>query len=391
MALRRERRGTVLFGLSGPEATRPVPRDAGRTPPLVMHVFPSFVVGGAQVRFASIANRFGNRFRHVVISMNGNAACRERLSPALQASFPDIEVRKGDPLGNIRRFRRMLRDLRPDVLVTGNWGSIEWAVANIGPVARHIHVEDGPGPDEQSGQLRRRVLARRLILRRSLVVLPSRTLLRMATNVWRLDPSRLRYIPNGIDLGRFAARRETAPRDGPPVIGTVAALRPEKNLARLLRAVRLVADMQPVRLVVVGDGPERGGLEALGRKLGLQEIVRFAGHVAEPAPLYRSFDVFALTSDTEQMPFSVLEAMAAGLPVASTDVGDVRLMLAAENHDFISGPADAALAGNLLGLLRDDAARQRIGAANRDKAEREYDQETMFRAYGALLDRSGPV
>ena len=354
-------------------------------PPLLLHAFSSFAVGGAQTRFAAIVNRYPRAWRHVIVAMDGNLECRERLSPDLEVIFPAIDIRKGDTLGNARRFRRVLRELRPHALVTGNWGAIEWAIANAWPLARHIHTEDGFGPDEHDRQLPRRVLTRRIVLRRATVVLPSRTLWRIATEVWKLDPARLQYIPNGIDLSRFAPSATGVDRQE-PVIGCVAALRAEKNLARLLRAFRLVADEMPARLVIVGDGPERGALEALAGTLGLGARVAFTGHVAEPQRLYRDFDIFALTSDTEQMPMTVLEAMAAGLPVAATDVGDIRDMLAAENREFIVPSDDAALAGALGSLLRQPALRRAVGAANRARAERDYDQEAMFRAWRALFN-----
>ena len=354
-------------------------------PPLLLHAFSSFAVGGAQVRFAAIANRYPRAWRHAIVAMDGNLECRERLSSEVDASFPEIRLRKGDTVGNALRLRRVLRELRPHVLVTGNWGAIEWAMANALPLVRHIHTEDGFGSEERDRQLPRRVWTRRIFLRRATVVLPSRMLWRIATEIWRLDPSRVRYIPNGIDLARFAgAAVAHFPGEG-PVIGCVAALRTEKNLARLVRAFHLVAAEFPARLAIVGDGPERPALEALAASLGLSKRVLFTGHVPEPAPLYRAFDIFALTSDTEQMPMTVLESMAAALPVAATDVGDIKEMLAAENRDFIVPRDDQALADALLALLRRPELRRAVGTANRARAERDYDQEVMFRAYAALF------
>ncbi|MCW3476889.1 glycosyltransferase [Limobrevibacterium gyesilva] len=360
--------------------------------PLLLHVYATFAVGGPQVRFAAVANRFGRRWRHAIVAMDGDLACRERLSPGLDVAFPRVDIRKGDTLGNVRRFRAMLRALRPDALITSNWGSIEWAMANALPLARHIHVEDGFGPEERAAQIPRRVLLRRLFLRRATVVVPSRVLWRIATGTWRLDVRRVRYVPNGIDLARFQVT-DHAPRDG-LVVGTVAALRAEKNLGRLLRAFRLMADAMaadaaPPRLVIAGDGPERPGLEALAAELGLADRVGFIGHVSEPQHLYRGFDVFALSSDTEQMPLSVLEAMAAGLPVAATDVGDIRDMLCDGNRALVTPPTDAALAVSLGTLATQPELRRAIGAANRAKAERDFDQEDMFRAYAALFDGPG--
>jgi glycosyltransferase involved in cell wall biosynthesis len=360
-------------------------------PRKLLTVFATFGVGGPQVRFAAIANRFPERYRHLIVAMDGVIAARERLAPELDVAFPSIEIRKGATLANRRTFRAALRDWRPSLLVTCNWGSIEWAMANLPPLCHHLHIEDGFGPEEQQVQLRRRVLTRRLVLARTTVVVPSRNLERIATGTWRLSTRRVRYIPNGIDLARFAAPpdaslRAKIPGDG-PIIGAVSALRPEKNFQRLLGAFEIATRQVPARLALVGDGPERPALERLAVELGIAERVYFAGHVAAPAPFYGVFDLFAVSSDTEQMPIAVIEAMAAGLAAASTDVGDVRTMLATENAPLVGPLSDAALAESLLALLRDPDLRRRIGAANRTKAARDYDQETMFQAYAALFDR----
>jgi glycosyltransferase involved in cell wall biosynthesis len=359
------------------------PQQTTSGAPLVVHVFPGFGVGGAQVRFAALANHFGAAFRHSIVSLDGNLACRERLRPDLDVTFPTVDAPKQATIANALRFRGLLRAWHPALLVTNNWGAIEWAMANLLPIARHVHIEDGFGPEERDRQLPRRALIRRLVLARSTVVLPSRNLQRIATTIWKLPRARVRYIANGIDLERFAAGRAPARAAATlPVSGTGAGLRAEKNLPRLLRAFAAVA--QPARLVIAGDGPERPALEALAESLGVRERVRFAGHIDDPAPIYAGFDVFALSSDTEQMPLSVIEAMAAGLPIATTDVGDVRAMLAAENVPFVGRLDDVELARSLTTLLGDPALRTRIGAANQAKARAEFDQAAMFRDYGAL-------
>jgi glycosyltransferase involved in cell wall biosynthesis len=362
----------------------------GPPPPLLLHVFPSFAVGGAQVRMAAIANRFGARWRHAVVALDGRHDCAERLAPHVPYEGVPFPYRRDEALPTrLSSIAVLLRSLAPAALVTSNWGSIEWAMANrLGPRLRHVHLEDGFGPDEAQGQKRRRVWTRRAVLRRSEVVLPSTVLLRAAREAWRLPERRLHFVPNGLDLRRFrpdGPRLDLAPEGEGPVIGTVAALRAEKNIARLLRAAAVLhAEGARFRLVVLGDGPERAGLERLAAELGLP--ARFPGHVADPAAAYRGFDVFALSSDTEQMPFSVLEAMASGLPVASTDVGDVRHMLGEGSAQHLAAKEDAALAAAIRPLLGDAALRARLGSANRAKAERDYDQEAMFAAHARLLD-----
>lgn len=356
-------------------------QTADHTPaPLVAHVFPTFAVGGAQVRFAAIANHFGPAFRHIVVALDGNLACRERLRPDLDVTFPTVTATRNAMLANAWHYRARLRAWRPDVLVTCNWGAIEFALANIVPVTRHLHVVDGFGPEERAAQIRRRVLTRRLVLRQTPVVLPSRTLMQIATEMWKLPPRVLRYVPNGIDLARFAT--DGSRRGSPePVIGTVAALRPEKNIARLLRAF---ATLPSGRLIIVGDGPERPALQALTTALGVAERVRFAGHHQDTAGFYAQFDIFALSSDTEQMPLSVIEAMAAGLPVVSTDVGDVRLMLTEQNGCYVTKLDHAALAAALRDLVADPDRRRQIGRENLAKARQDFDQAAMFAAHAAL-------
>ena len=359
--------------------------------PMLLHVFPTFAVGGAQMRFCAIANHFGARWRHAIVALDGRHDAAARLDAAVPFTLLDNPCRAEGALRSVVRVRAMLAAMRPRMLVTSNWGSMDWAIANhLGPGLPHLHTEDGFGPDEVSGQKWRRIATRRIVLRSATVVLPSATLFRIARDTWRLPTTRLCHIPNGIDLARFA------PPDGRPesrraaqeqVVGTVATLRAEKNIERLLRAVAaLRADGLACRLVVVGEGAERQRLEALALELGLAGATEFTGGRADPSEAYRGFDVFALSSDTEQMPLSVMEAMASGLPVAATDVGDVRTMLGDAGAACVVPRDDALLAGAIARLLRDPALRARLGAANRARAEREFDQERMFAAWRVLYD-----
>ncbi|MEQ1887456.1 MAG: glycosyltransferase family 4 protein, partial [Bryobacteraceae bacterium] len=181
-----------------------------------MHIFPGFGLGGSQRRFVSLANHFGREFRHLVWPLDGCADAERLLAPGSSCDvLTQVFPKRGLVLSALKA-REHLRALKPDVLVTYNWGAIEWAAGNLPRLVRHIHIEDGFGPEEAERQLPRRVWFRRLILNRhSTVVLPSRTLVKVATDRWRINPERLVYLPNGIACDRFG---------GPPDAALAAAL-----------------------------------------------------------------------------------------------------------------------------------------------------------------------
>jgi glycosyltransferase involved in cell wall biosynthesis len=224
------------------------------------------------------------------------------------------------------------------------------------------------------------------------VAVPSQALRVLATTSWRLDPARVHHIPNGVDAADLneQARRpfELRRQPGERLFGTLAGLRPEKNLARLLRIASLLRKHVPWRLIVAGDGSERAALELRARALGLSERIVLTGFVDRPGALLAALDVFVLTSDTEQMPISVLEAMAVGLPVLSTDIGDLRTMLPPESRDgcLFARDDEAAFAGRLAALLASPDECQRLGALNRGKVA-DFRLEAMVDLYDRLIRR----
>jgi glycosyltransferase involved in cell wall biosynthesis len=173
------------------------------------------------------------------------------------------------------------------------------------------------------------------------------------------------------------------------VIGWVGHLRPEKNPLRFLKAAARVDPEIGAHFLILGDGAERRGCEELAaRTPTLYGRTHFVGHQPDPRVHYRAMDVFCISSDTEQMPIALVEAMASALPVVTTNVGDVRAMLAPGQDPWVL-PLDARetawpLAEKLTELLRDADARKRLGQANRAKALADYDFATMLDAHRAI-------
>ncbi len=365
----------------------------GAAPALaLLHVLPSFAVGGVQVRLARVINALGDRYRHRILALDGNRGAAALIDPALDTSVDTMPRTRQSLPAALLAIRRRIAATRPDRLLTYNWGAIEWALANsLLGICPHIHFEDGFGPEESEKRLWRRSMLRRLALARAItIVVPSRNLESIARREWHLPATRLRYIPNGIDADRFAAPSEDPPlfaRDRDEVIiGTVAPLRPEKNVARLVRVFARLVTKLPCRLAIAGAGGQRDEIEALARGLGLADRVIFLGGVAAPQRALALFDIFALSSNTEQMPMSVLEAMAVGLPVVSVDVGDVKAMLAPENRGYVVAKADElAFAAALDALVAAPRRRTELGAFNRAHVRQHYSWETMVDEYDRVF------
>lgn len=358
-----------------------------RARPHLVHVFHGFGIGGSQVRLAAIIEGLGDRFSHTIISLNGAAEAASLLDPRADVTIaPPLEP-AGGPLARLALYRRRLDALKPDLLLTYNWGGMDFVLANLTRGTPHLHVEDGFGPEEIKRQFRRRVLTRSFALSRSDLIVPSATLDGIATGAWRLNRRRVHWIPNGIaerdswstSLGDLHLSLPA----GLPLIAWAGALRPEKSPLRLLRAYAPVKDK--AALLIIGDGPEKAQVEAEIAAGGYANV-RLLGYRKDARDIIMQCDILALSSDTEQMPLAVLEAMDAGLAVASTDVGDVRRMVAPANAPFVSA-SESGLADALAALVEDGALRRRLGEANRAKCREDYSLAGMIEAWRAQFDR----
>lgn len=361
----------------------------------ILHLHSSFDAGGKELRCVRLINAFGREADHAIVSGDPQKrSAAAMIDPGTRVSWPDFPPLTGKPWpGRLKRLAAAMAGY--DLVCTYNWGAIDAAMAHtlfadVYKLAPLVHHEDGFNEDEAGGLKRSRNLYRRIALGRSAaLVVPSRTLERIALETWQQPRGKVRLIPNGIDTRAYAAapKRDALPRlvkrRGELWVGTLAGLRKVKDLPALVRAFAgLPEDWQ---LVIVGEGPERAGVMAEAERCGIEDRVHLPGFVPEPARAAALFDVFALSSRSEQFPISVVEAMAAGLAVAAPRVGDVAAMVASENGSYLSAPGDeAGLAAALAELAANPALRRRIGEANRAKARAEYDESTMIERYRAL-------
>jgi glycosyltransferase involved in cell wall biosynthesis len=363
----------------------------------ILHLHSSFNLGGQEARTVRLMNHFGDQAEHSVLSAVPDAfGARDAIDKRIKVAFPMDEAPSLAGMPGMSRYRQLASYMKKFHLVLSyNWGSMDGVMAHtllsrsMGLPAL-IHHEDGFNHDEIDRLKKRRSWFRTIALQRTnALVVPSKTLETIARTVWHQPLDKICRFPNGIDIAHYNRRpqRGSFPgfqkREGEIVVGTIAGLRTVKNLPRLVRAV--AAAGPNVRLAIAGDGPERGAIMKEAQRLGIADRVMMPGFLRDPARYIRLFDIFALSSDSEQYPISLVEAMASELPVVSTDVGDVRNIVAAENLPFIVPRSDEDGLAHAIRLLAGDTAlRKNIGDANRYLATSHYDEVTMFARYRQL-------
>lgn len=383
---------------------------ASRQKPLrVLHAFPTFDLGGQQARVLALAAGLPSTWEHLVYAADGRFGAKahpggERFVPVFEGTrLPTF------PLAARSVAKTLLRELGPDLVLTYNFGAIELAWAAGGARIPLVHHEDG---FESGGrQPLRRDLLRRWVLRKAAsVIVPSAPLAEIARKRWKIPPTRLHLIVNGIALppptSEEQRTRARAALGVPPealCLGTAGGLRPVKNHARLLRAFAWLKERHPqsgrLQLLIAGSGPLEQSLRADIDRLGLQGCVQLLGEQKGIGTLLQALDLFVLSSDNEQLPIVLLEAMAQGLPIVATDVGDIRDTLASEGRPFVVSllppPGDAQALGQAMSsLLKDPVLREKIAAAGRSKIQQNYSFAAMRDLYlerylDALGDKTG--
>jgi glycosyltransferase involved in cell wall biosynthesis len=369
------------------------PRKALDRPLRVLQLHGTFDQGGKEARVVRLMNHWGKRATHDILLGDADAmAARAGIDPSIAVRFLAIP-RLGGPPGPAKflALARLMKDY--DLILSFNWGAMDGVMAHrllrrarrLPPL---IHHEDGFNADEAAGRIPARNSYRQIALAgaRALVV-PSNELAHIAATEWNQRAEKVHQIPNGIDVSSYAGKRPASiipglEPDGRLIVGTLAGLRPVKNLRRLVNAVAPLKDR--LRLVIVGDGEERAEIRAEAASLGMDDIV-MPGFLPRPQDYVGAFDIFALSSDSEQFPISLVEAMSAGLPVVSTDVGDVSAMVSASNRPYIVETDSVPDFSAALADLADDTAlRTRIGEDNRKRALRCFDEKVMFGLYAQL-------
>lgn len=362
----------------------------------ILHIHSSFDEGGKELRCVQLINAFGPKVMHAIVSAQSEALGASKL---ISGSIPVTYPSKFPPLtglptpGRLKRIAQAMKGY--GLVLTYNWGAMDAVMAHtlfseamgLPPL---IHHEDGFNEDEARKLKWKRNLYRQIALgKTAALVVPSRRLETIARETWHQPSSRIHRIANGIATQAFAEkpRPDVLPHlikhEDEFWIGTLAGLRAVKNLPLLVRLFSETPDEW--QLVILGEGPQRDAIECEARELGIEHRVHLPGFVSAPEKAIGLFDIFALTSQSEQFPISVVESMAAGLPIAAPAVGDIAHMVSQENAPLITREGDeGALGEALLELVKDVDLRKSLGDANRLKAKEQFGEDRMIARYERL-------
>jgi sugar transferase (PEP-CTERM/EpsH1 system associated) len=361
----------------------------------ILHVVPSFGLGGMEKIVCALINNTSACYTHNILALDQLTHARKWLK---EKTIPFVDLKK--PKRRRLFFRNLYHVLlktRPDLLMTYNWGATDavW-LGRLAGVRRIIHNEHGFNVDEGKTTNWKRDVARCFVYRlASKVIVVSRELEDLLQRRYLLKAGQVARISNGIDASYYSpdstdrdrARQLLGFAETDVVVGFSGRLDPVKNLDRLLDIFMHCNQAYPhMRLIIVGDGSERKRLENRSRAKCIHGNVVFTGQQDNVISHLRAMDIFLLTSLREQMPMTVLEAMAVGIPVVATNVGEIPNIIDHGVNGFVldvDAPIEPFV--EVLFTLLCPVRRKGVADAARQKIIDHFRERVMVQQYETVL------
>lgn len=325
------------------------------------------------------------------ITRSGNA--EKRLKRHID--IYEMHKQEGNDWRMIPRLFSLIKERRPDIVHTRNWGAVDAILAaKLAGVSNVIHGEHGWNMDDPRGQNLKRCMVRKLLsggVDRFVAV--SEDIKNWMVNSVGIKGSKVVKILNGVDTDKFCpgnkedARMKLGFLNDEVIIGTVGRLDPVKDQGLLLHAfARLNHGQSNLRLIVVGDGPERKDLESLKDTLPCRDHILFLGERNDVDNVLKTFDLFVLPSRNEGISNTILEAMATGIPVIATAVGGNPELVQDGHTGLLIPPSDCDALTNALNFYiaqRPDMITL-YGYNGREKTIRDFSLNRMVKKYEGL-------
>lgn len=368
--------------------------------PTICQVLLSLHMGGAEVLAAGLARALSDRYRFVFACLDGLGSIGERLRAE---GFPVevIDRKDGIDFKCGLRLSTFLRKHGVDAIHAHQFTPFfQSLIARLAyPAPSVVFTEHGRQyPDTRSAK---RVAFNRILSRNNDRIVAVGEAVRQALIANEgFAPARVEVIRNGVDIASFAAvrsdvalrrsvRHEFALRHDEYAIVQVARLNPLKDHAT---AIRSLANLRrrgvPARLILVGDGQERAQLEAAAWEAGCERHVSFPGERTDVARILSAADAFLLSSISEGIPLTLIEAMAAGVPVVATQVGGVdEVIVDGESGLLVAAQDDKQLARQLQRLHGDSDLRRQLVLTGFERAKSLFSLQRMHAEYSQLYEQ----
>lgn len=364
----------------------------------LMHLSISLDVGGLENLILNLCQHIDReRFRPIVCCLSEGLALQKEFE-AIGVPVYSVPKRDGFDWQLIPPLVSLLRLERVDILHTHNacpylYGTVAGRWSGVSAI---VHTEHSNIEPEHHGLWR---VERYLSYLANPIIADSENVAETLIQDQSVHPRRVKVIPNGIDEQHFqprppdqALQESFGIQAGEHVIGIVARLEPVKNHQMLLRAFSSLCDLRSdIRLLIVGDGSSRSDLGAMAQELNIADRIIFAGNRRDIPECLSLMDAFALSSVSEGLPLTILEAMAAGVPVISTKVGGIPEVINNERNGLLVESQDVAgMRDAFLRLLEDTVLTQQITSCARSDVVSRYSLRAMTRAYEHTYDQANP-
>jgi len=355
----------------------------------IIYLITDLDVGGAEKGLFQLATRLPrDEFSIEVITLTGGGRIAKWLE---EKGIPvtSLDIKRFWDLAGVFRLRRLLKNLRPDILHTFLFhANIVGRVAAVGLGVRAVISSVRVAERRFKWHLALDWLSSPLM---DLEICVSEGVRRFTETRAKIPKNKLTVIPNGVDLAEFEEKGERIRKNlrlppDVPLIVTIGRLERQKGISFFLQAAREVLQEFPqARFLIVGKGPDEGKLISLARNLGIKKAVRFLGFRNDVPEVLAAADMFVLASLWEGMPNVVLEAMASGKPVVGTQVEGTEELVIPGETGLLVPPADAkALARNICRLIQESGLARRMGQAARKQVKEHYTVQTMVERYAQL-------
>lgn len=348
----------------------------------------SFAVGGAENMVAQLL--VGIKEKADVVAILSNQKCDNHIQEIVDSSnvksyYPNVDEKKSiiKYIKILRHVHKTLKKEKPDI-IHSHLGAMIFAVPYVlTHKVRYIHTVHNV-PNQDSGWFIRTIIRLLVKLKKIEFSSISQVIQDQIVEEYKTTPDKARVIVNPVDCQKYECKRNNTynnQNNQKIQLISIGRLSKQKNHKNLLKAFSIVHKENPnITLLVVGDGNLRQDLEKYKDELKLTDNVVFTGAREDIPKLLADSDIFVMSSDYEGLPLTMLEAMASGLPIISTDVGGIKDIVDEKNSILVRAGDSERLAEAITDLVKNHEKRNNMGVYSKEYALR-YDVNIFISKY----------